>query len=205
MSTIPEDVDEQRDEVSDDDLADLEEALEAADEPDEDEAEADEDLGDTEHEGDAAGSAGPGAARARSGSNRALIRRVANKAGELAAAPPARVQTLASLLGCSTELPDLTYAVMTADRSALSPASDLQTIAEATAEDPFSAGVVAVGMGRTRMRSVWSLLQTLGVDVAGSIPASDAKAGVALAKACFGLPDGTRDELAAVVTLSRKS
>jgi hypothetical protein len=142
------------------------------------------------------------ATRAKTASNKALIRRVANKATELTGAPKARKETLASMLGCSTELSDLTFTVMTADRSALAPAADLNAIA---AEDPYSASVVALSQGKTRLRGVWGLLTTLNADVPATIPASDAKAAVAVAKAIGKLPDSARDELAKVVALGRKS
>lgn len=144
----------------------------------------------------------PGAARSKAAVNRQLIRRVANKAAELADAPNARLQTLGKLLGVEADLADLTFAVMTADRSALAPVADLNAIAEA---DPFSAGVVAAAQGRARMKAVWTLLQNLGAEIPASIPPSDAKAAMALAPAVHRLPADVREELAQVVALARKS
>lgn len=144
----------------------------------------------------------PGAGRSKTTVNRQLIRRVANKAAELADAPSARLDTLGKLLGVEPELSDLTFAVMTADRSALAPVADLNAIAEA---DPFSAGVVAAAQGRARMKAVWTLLQNLGADIPASIPPSDAKAAMALAPAVHRLPKDVREELAQVVALARKS
>lgn len=146
----------------------------------------------------AAGAAG----RSKAAANRALIRRVANKAAELAQAPEARRETLGKLLGVDADLADLTFAVMTADRSALAPVADLNAIAEA---DPFSAGVVAAAQGRARMKAVWTLLQNLGAEIPASIPPSDAKAAMALAPAVHRLPGTVRGELAQVVALARKS
>ena len=143
-----------------------------------------------------------GPSRAKSGANRALIRRVANKAAELAGAPKSRKETLASMLGCSTELSELTFAVMSSDRSALAAATDLTAIA---VEDAFSAAVVAGAQGRPRMRGVWALLTTLHADLPATIPASDPKAAIALAIACSKLSPSTTDELAKVVALARKS
>jgi hypothetical protein len=142
------------------------------------------------------------AARAKSGANRGLIRRVANKAAELAAADAGLKETLASMLGCTTDLGDLTYAVMAADRTALAPAADLTAIA---AEDAFSAATVATTQGRVRMRGVWSLLLTLGADLPATIPPSDAKAAIALARACLQLEQSAKDDLKNVVALARKS
>jgi hypothetical protein len=155
----------------------------------------------TEHDGDTS-SGTRTATRTKTALNRALVRRVANKAAELTGAPKARKETLAAMLGCGTDLAELTYTVMTADRSALAPAADLNAIA---AEDMFSASIVALSQGRARIRGVWSLLVTLGASVPEAIPASDAKAAIAVAKAIDKLPDGARDELSKVVALGRKS
>ena len=141
-------------------------------------------------------------ARIKHATNRALIRRVANKAAELQTAPTGRKDTLASMLGVGTDLGNLTYAVMTAARTALAPAADLAAIA---AEEPWGAAVVATTQGRARMRGVWGLLVKLGADLPAATPPSDAKAGIALAKACHQLPPQTREELAKVVALARKS
>lgn len=158
----------------------------------------DDGTGDGEHPGAAGVVAHP-----RTVSNRALIRRVASKAAELVNAPKSRRETLASMLGAGSDLGDLTFAVMTADRGALAPATDLTAIAEA---EPFSAGVVAGALGRPRMRAVWALLGTLHVTLPSvSIPPSDAKAAIALAQACHTLASPARDELAKVVALARKS
>lgn len=142
------------------------------------------------------------AARPKPGANRALIRRVANKASELAEAPNARLDKLARLLGCTTDLADLTFAVMTAPRAAMAPVADLNAIAEA---DAFSAGIVATALGRNRLKAVWALIRDLGADLPEAIPPSDAKAAMALAPAVHHLPTTVRDELAKVVTLARKS
>lgn len=202
MSTTPDLDYTAADDADVDDLdAALEQGLEAAD--DEDDV-ADEDLDEIDEVDDepGAGAARPAAGRTKAQVNRALIRRVANKAADLAAAPASRRDTLAQLLGAEDDLADLTYAVMTADRSALAPVADLNAIAEA---DPFAAGVVAAALGRPRMKAVWTLLQTLGADIAASVPPSDAKAAMALAPAVHKLPADVRAELAEVVALARKS
>ena len=169
------------------DLGDLDDLL-----PDDD-SDADEVTPGTAH------SAG---ARAKAGPNKGLIRRVANKAAELQGAPKPRKETLASMLGCTTELAELTFAVMASDRSALAPATDLTSIAE---EDVFGAALAATALGRNRMKGVWALLTTLGAELPVTIPPSEAKAGIALARACSKLPAATTDELAKVVALARKS
>lgn len=170
--------------------------------PDDEETGAGAGDGDHDEADDPATPRTTGAARSKASVNRQLIRRVANKSAELAAAPEARRDTLGKLLGVEANLSDLTFAVMTADRSALAPVADLNAIAEA---DPFSAGVVAAALGRARMKAVWTLLQNLGADIPASIPPSDAKAAMALAPAVHRLPGNVRDELAQVVALARKS
>lgn len=181
-----------------DDVDDLD-ALLDVDQGDGDPEPEDDDVDEPEQTTDGPARAG---GRSRSTSNRALIRRVTNKAGELLDAPAERRATLARLLGSDTGVADLTYAVMTADRSAMAPVTDLTAIAEA---DQFAAGIVATAMGRTRMKAVWALLITLGADIPASVPASDAKAAMALAPAVHKLPQSVRDELAEVVALARKS
>lgn len=187
------------------DVDDLDAALEQGlDEVADEDDIADEDIDEIDETEDEpeADAARPAAGRTKAQVNRALIRRVANKAADLAAAPASRRDTLAQLLGAEDDLADLTYAVMTADRSALAPVADLNAIAEA---DPFAAGVVAAALGRPRMKAVWTLLQTLGADIAASVPPSDAKAAMALAPAVHKLPADVRAELAEVVALARKS
>ena len=167
-----------------------------------DDTDLDEGTDDTESGATPSGTLEVAAARTKSATNRALIRRVANKAAELQAAPKSRKDTLASVLGSGTDLGGLTYAVMTADRTALAAVVDLTAIAE---EDPWGAAVTATTQGRTRMRAVWALLLKLNVDVPAAIPPSDAKAGIALARACHQLKPDVRDELTKVVALARKS
>lgn len=177
----------------------LEEGLDVSDDTGADEGDQDE----HDEVDDPAASRAPGAARTKAAVNRQLIRRVANKSAELAAAPEARRETLGKLLGVEPNLSDLTFAVMTADRSALAPVADLNAIAEA---DPFSAGVVAAALGRPRMKAVWTLLQNLGAQLNPAVmPPSDAKAAMALAPAVHRLPGDVREELAQVVALARKS
>lgn len=181
---------------------DLDDLLDEAGDDDTDLDEADEQDDLSEPGAVAGGATDVAAARTKNATNRALIRRVANKAAELQAAPKSRKDTLASVLGSGTDLSGLTYAVMTADRTALAAVADLTAIAE---EDPWGAAVTATTQGRTRMKAVWALLLKLNVVILAAIPPSDAKAGIALARACHQLRPDVRDELAKVVALARKS
>lgn len=200
MSTTTTDREYQADDT--DGVEDLD-ALLPHDLEDVEDPEDDPDADDVDEPGEADSThVGPARAKSSAGANRALIRRVANKASDLAEAPNARLETLAKLLGASTDLADLTFAVMTAPRAAMAPVADLNAIAEA---DAFSAGIVAAALGRNRLKSVWTLVRDLGAELAETVPASDAKAAMALAPAVHHLPQTVREELAQVVTLARKS
>lgn len=141
---------------------------------------------------------------AAKGAGRALIRRVANKAQELSQAPEDRVETLAGLLGTTTDLSELTVAVMTAPTSALTAVRDLTSAHEAIKENPFAAGLTIAELGRPRIKAVWSLLGNLGVSLPKTMPASDAKAALTLAEKVNWLDPATLEELSQVVALSRK-
>lgn len=120
--------------------------------------------------------------RKRTGPDRALIRRVATKSVELAEADRDDVALLATLLGAGTEQVDLTVAVMTAPRGATSALSDVKDLAGA---DGAERAVLAMTMGKPRMKALWAVLEHLDA-VNGSLPASDAKAALALAEVELG-------------------
>lgn len=137
------------------------------------------------------------ASRSR-GAERGLVRRVATKSVDLAAAAPRERELLASLLGSGTEIVELTVAVMTAPRGALSVLGDVKDLAEAGEAER---AVLALTMGKPRMKTLWSVLADLGV-VSGGIPASDAKAALALSRA--DLNDDARARVERVATLARR-
>ncbi|MFC8797312.1 hypothetical protein ACFT2C_06240 [Promicromonospora sp. NPDC057138] len=139
--------------------------------------------------------------------NRALIRRVAAKAKELAEAPAAHRAVLAELLGVRTDLAELTVAVMTDDGASLRSVRsvrDLITIRDAMEADPLSGALAIAELGRPGVRAVWSLLSTNGVDLPRTVPASDAKAAIVMARKVTDLDDGVLAELAAVGELARR-
>lgn len=120
------------------------------------------------------------ASRKRSGPDRGLIRRVAKKVVELQEADEQDVQLLASLLGSSSEdVTELTLAVMTSSRGDTAALADVKEIAEANEAER---AVQALTMGKPRMKAVWGVLAALGA-VNATMPASDAKAALALAGA----------------------
>lgn len=138
----------------------------------------------------------------RTGTSRALVRRIAAKAETIAAAPPAHRELLATLFGVEDTTVDLTVAVMTGDRTSLAAISDLEQVAEA---GPFEAGVTAQALGRARMRAVHTLLRSLGEVETASLNPSDTKAAIAIAKAAHSLSSAAREQMADVVALARKS
>lgn len=138
-----------------------------------------------------------------SGSNRALIRRVAAKAAEVAEADQQTLGVAVSLLGCGTGLADVTTAIMTAPRAVTAPFADLLSIAEASGAEQ---GIIAMTMGRPRLRAIWSLLDDLGIPgFHSSIPPSDAKAALAVAAGANTVGEETRRSIEAVKALLRKS
>lgn len=136
-----------------------------------------------------------------SGSNRALIRRVAGKAAEVNGTDEHTVTVAAHLVSSSTWLAELTTAIMTAPRSALSAVHDLHTIADS---DQMEAGVTAAAMGRGRIKALWSLLSALEATSTSSPPASDAKAAIALVRAVFALTEDDRAVLSDAQQLLKK-
>lgn len=121
------------------------------------------------------------AARRRSNAasaNRTLIRRAIAKFEELYETHD--LGLLPPVFGVNgTDVAELTVAVLSATQK------DLRVLADATAvleADPVEAGVVAAAFGRSRLRHVWKLFAYAGV-VSGDLPASDAKAAIALARA----------------------
>lgn len=133
--------------------------------------------------------------------NRALIRRAAQKALEIAAATDDQCLILAGILGSTSDAAQLAVEVMTASRGALSVVSDLEEVATS---DPMEAGILVASWPKPRVAALWSLLSDLGA-VKGSRPANDAKAALALAKAAQSLSAERHDLVASVVALARKS
>lgn len=161
------------------------------------------------------GGSGSGRAAGSATANRNLIRRVATKTVEVIEAAPAEIAVVANLLGLSTSLvpadgqrltgeaaASITTAIMTAPRSAATALGDLASIASAEGADQ---GIVAMTLGRSRMRGVWSLLGSLGIKgFSSSIPAVDAKAARALVSGVASLSAKEASTLEAARTLLRK-
>ena len=130
-----------------------------------------------------------------------LVKRVAQKAQDLAGAAEEERSLLAFLLGTETSIGELTVAVFNSSRSSWTVVADLNSVADA---DPVEAGVIAATLGRPRMKAVWGLLAELGAAQAG-MPAIDVKAAVGIAKAAAALLSTDRERVEAAVALGRRS
>ncbi|KQP63009.1 hypothetical protein [Nocardioides sp. Leaf285] len=136
--------------------------------------------------------------------NRALIRRVANKAQEILDTDTVVRSMTAGMLGVTDNVGDLTLAIMTADRTCAQPIDDLYRIAEA---DSFEAATVTGALGRERMKAVWALLDAFDAAPSATVPASNPKAALALAKHVLTKIDMAelRTDLDRVLALLRKN
>lgn len=165
-----------------------------------------EDLGDDEGDDDGettAAAAGTAGAARRTGPNKASVRRVGAKLLQLQGADADDLAVLASLYGVEADPLEVTVAVMTTDRSALTAVKDLTDIDEA--DGPFEAMVVAQEKGRARMKGVHALLVALGAASSSSLNGNDAKASMAVAKDVTALPDSAKKSLSRVLDLARRT
>ncbi|MBG0738700.1 hypothetical protein IV500_04600 [Paeniglutamicibacter antarcticus] len=155
-------------------------------------------------EADDAGT-GAGKAKASAKPSRGLYRRVASKTIEVQEASPTVRSLAAAQLGSSDEVIELVTSIMVAGRASTSPLGDIETIQHAIKNDPWSVGITATALGRTRLKSIWSLLHALGAVGTPTPPASDVKAGIAVAKAVNDLSGDNRLELIASAELLKRS
>lgn len=145
---------------------------------------------------------GQSASAQRSRHDRALIRRAATKAEVLRKAPKDQVRLLAAMLGVDpTNTVELTVSVMTADRSALSVGRGLIELA---GMDQMELAVAASGLERSELRKLWAFATDAGADL-GTVPAADAKAALAFARAVAALDKSVLDKVAAAIELARKT
>lgn len=174
----------------------------SADETEEDALDLGDDVDDADDE-PTPGTDGQAAAPRRAGPSKAAVRRVGAKLLQLQGADDEDVLVLASLYGVDADPLEVTVAVMTTDRSALSAVRDLNDIAEA--EDPFEAMQRALEKGRHRMKAVHGLLAALSAATVQSLNGNDAKAGAALARDVLALPNEAKGSLARVLDLARRT
>jgi hypothetical protein len=163
---------------------------------------ADEELDEAEDNG-AGASAGPRAAAAKP--NKALIRKIAAKALEVAAADDSTCLLTAALLGSGEDTVELTTAIMTAGRGAGQPLSDIAEIVTALKDEPWEAGVIATALDATRQKAVWNLLYARDAVGSPTQPKSQQKAGSAIVKAIHGLTEADKTGLTAAGDLLKRS
>ncbi|ACL42350.1 hypothetical protein Achl_4399 (plasmid) [Pseudarthrobacter chlorophenolicus A6] len=171
------------------------------------EQEADElDTIDTVDEDDSTDEGGAGSkAKASTKPSRGLFRRVAAKTIEVQGASDTVRALAAAQVGGSEDVVELVASIMSAGRSSTSPLTDIETIQAAIRDEPWSVGITATALGRARLKSIWTLLHTLGAVGTPAPPASDAKAGLAVAKAVNGLSEDNQLELVASAELLKRS
>jgi hypothetical protein len=149
--------------------------------------------------------AGTGKAKASAKPSRGLFRRVAAKTIEVQGATGTVRALAAAQLGSSDEVIELVTSIMAASRMSTSPLGDIETIQDAIRNEPWSVGITATALGRARLKAIWTLLHTLGAVGTPAPPASDAKAGMAVAKAVNDLSEDNQLELIASAELLKRS
>lgn len=155
---------------------------------------------------DDASEGGAGAkAKASAKPSRGVFRRVAAKTIEVQGASATVRALAAAQVGGSDDVVELVASIMSATRSSSSPLTDIETIQEAIKSEPWSVGITATALGRARLKGIWTLLHTLGAVGTPAPPASDAKAGLAVAKAVNGLSEDNQLELVASAELLKRS
>ena len=132
---------------------------------------------------------------------RAAVRRIAAKYGELATASPEHLELLSRTLGVPNTTVDLTVAVVSGSKLDLAALTDTLLLSEPS--DPYESIITAISLGRARIKGVWSVLSEMGATT-GPIPAGDVKAGGAIAKAAGNLNQENVDEITAVLALAKK-
>lgn len=160
---------------------------------------------DTEDSDDSSEGGAGAKAKASGKPSRGLFRRVAAKTIEVQGASDTVRALAAAQVGGSDDVVELVASIMSATRSSTSPLTDIETIQEAIKSEPWSVGITATALGRARLKGIWTLLHTLGAVGTPAPPASDAKAGLAVAKAVNGLSEDNQLELVASAELLKRS
>ena len=130
------------------------------------------------------------------------LKKIAEKAIELAGTEEQTRKVLAAALGMrETDPVTLTATIMAPGRADLTAVNDLTALA--TTEDRTMSAVETLAAGRPAMISMWRLMASLGV-VHGQLPQRDTEAAVAVTDAAADIGDQARSDLAAVEALARK-
>ncbi|KQO98746.1 hypothetical protein [Leifsonia sp. Leaf264] len=131
----------------------------------------------------------------------AAIRRAIVKYDQLLNARPEHLELLAVALGVKKNPVDITFTIMTGGRNAARPLVD--AISLTGTDNPYDRLILAMTLGRARLRGVWAVLTELAA-VTGQLPTSDVKAGGEVAKAIDELDEAAVAELNAVLQMARK-
>lgn len=160
---------------------------------------------DNEPDNDAESASASGASATKAAKpSRAVFRRTAAKALEVAAAD-SRIRSLAAAVLGGTEDPaDLTATIMTAPRGAAASLDSIQKIIEQHAEDPIEAVFMAVELGKD-IKPVWALAHTLDALKSPTPPAGHTKAARQFVSALGDLTDDQVLDLAAAAELIKRS
>lgn len=113
------------------------------------------------------------------GISKAQVRKIVTKALEVEITSSDTRHLAASVLGISNDTTDLVAAIFANSKGASAVFDDINEIVEA---DLMEVAIIAASLGRERMKAVWKVLTILEA-ATSPLHASDAKAGLAIAKA----------------------
>lgn len=138
------------------------------------------------------------AARMNDRTQRALVRRAAEKAVEISGANPHHRTMLAKLLGIDDD-DVVAITVAAVGGSTVAVADDLFSLTDA---DPMEAGIMAAELAadKSRAKALWTLLVSVKA-AKGEMPVGSGRAGLAMARAAKGLDKGVREEINSALAL----
>ena len=108
-----------------------------------------------------------------------VTRRVVSKTLEVHSAAATIRDTASAILSVPNDTSEIVSAIF-ATKNLSSVFNDIDKIANS---DPMEAAVVAASLGRERMKAVWKILTVIGAANGAALHSSDAKAGLAIARA----------------------
>lgn len=114
---------------------------------------------------------------------KAVTRKVVSKTLEVHTAPAATRDMASAVLAVPNDTSEIVSAVFATKNSS----GVFDDIEEIATSDPMEAAVVAASQGRERMKSVWKVLTIIGAANGAVLHTSDAKAGLAIARAAVAI------------------
>ena len=112
-----------------------------------------------------------------------VTRRVVSKTLEVHSAAATIRDTASAILSAPNDTSEIVSAIF-ATKNLSSVFNDIDKIANS---DPMEAAVVAASLGRERMKAVWKVLTVIGAANGSALHSSDAKAGLAIARAAVAI------------------